>query len=100
MLALVLKKIWQCLKPVQYAGSLLKKNQGFYYGTGYVSYALGVAICVTTFIAWFVLIGMSTHDNRFFYWLITNACHFSCYSTVDDAHIKKRLDLMVCKIRS
>jgi uncharacterized protein (DUF983 family) len=54
-------------------GQPTEKEPGFYYGTGYVSYALGVAISVTTFIAWFVLIGMSVHDNRFFYWLITNA---------------------------
>ena len=46
---------------------------GFWYGTGYVSYALAVAISVTTFIAWLVLIGVSTDDNRIFFWLITNA---------------------------
>lgn len=46
---------------------------GFYYGTGYVSYALTVAISVATFVAWIVLIGMSWDDNRFLYWLITNA---------------------------
>jgi hypothetical protein len=34
---------------------------------------MGVAISVSTFIAWFVLIGMSVRDNRFFYWMITNA---------------------------
>ena len=54
-------------------GQPTEKEPGFYYGTGYVSYALGVAISVATFIAWFVLIGMSVRDNRFFYWLITNA---------------------------
>lgn len=46
---------------------------GFYYGTGYVSYALTVAFSVSTFIAWWVLIGFSTEDNRFFYWLGSNA---------------------------
>lgn len=45
---------------------------GFWYGTGYVSYALSVALSVASFIAWFVLIGMSTKDNRFFWWLGTN----------------------------
>ncbi len=54
-------------------GSPTEKEPGFYYGTGYVSYALGVAISVTTFIAWYVIIGMSVNDNRFFYWLIANA---------------------------
>ena len=42
---------------------------GFWYGTGYVSYALAVAVSATTFIAWLVLIGVSTDDNRIFYWL-------------------------------
>ena len=46
---------------------------GFWYGTGYVSYALAVAVSVTTFVTWFVLIGVSTDDNRIFYWLILNA---------------------------
>ena len=46
---------------------------GFYYGTGYVSYALTVAFSVASFVAWWVLIGFSTEDNRFFYWLGTNA---------------------------
>ncbi len=46
---------------------------GFYYGTGYVSYALTVALSIFTFIAWFILIGMSVHDNRFFIWLVSNA---------------------------
>lgn len=45
---------------------------GFYYGTGYVSYALTVALSVTTFTAWWVLVGMSVNDNRFFWWLATN----------------------------
>jgi uncharacterized protein (DUF983 family) len=46
---------------------------GFYYGTGYVSYALSVAFTVSTFVAWWVLIGFSTEDKRFFYWLGVNA---------------------------
>jgi hypothetical protein len=46
---------------------------GFYYGTGYVSYALTVALSVASFVAWYMLIGMSVDDNRFFYWLGFNA---------------------------
>jgi hypothetical protein len=46
---------------------------GFYYGTSYVSYALTVAISVATLLAWYILIGLSTSDNRFFYWLGFNA---------------------------
>jgi len=47
-------------------------EQGFWYGTGYVSYALAVAVSLTTFVAWLVLIGVSTEDNRIFYWLTFN----------------------------
>ena len=45
---------------------------GFWYGTGYVSYALAVAISVASFVAWWVLIGVSVSDNRVMYWFITN----------------------------
>jgi hypothetical protein len=48
-------------------------EQGFWYGTGYVSYALAVALSVSTFVAWWVLIGISTDDNRIFWWLGFNA---------------------------
>lgn len=46
---------------------------GFYYGSSYVSYALSIAISVASLIAWWMIIGLSTSDNRFFYWLIANA---------------------------
>lgn len=46
---------------------------GFYYGTGYVSYAIAVAFSVSTFVAWWVLVGISVDDNRIFWWLGTNA---------------------------
>ncbi len=45
---------------------------GFYYGSGYVSYALTVAISVASFIAWWALIGFSIRDNRIFYWIGIN----------------------------
>ena len=45
---------------------------GFWYGTGYVSYALAVAVSAITFIAWLILIGVSVDDNRIFAWLIFN----------------------------
>lgn len=46
---------------------------GFYFGTGYVSYALTVAFSVTTFLLWWMIIGLSTDDNRFFWWLGVNS---------------------------
>lgn len=46
---------------------------GFYYGSGYISYALTVALSVATLIAWWVTIGFSVSDNRIFAWLIANS---------------------------
>lgn len=60
------EKCPQCGQPTEI-------EVGFYYGTGYVSYAISVAVCVASFIAWWVIIGMSLKDNRFFYWLGFNA---------------------------
>jgi len=45
---------------------------GFYYGTSYVSYSLTVAFSAFTFVAWWVLIGISINDNRVIWWLILN----------------------------
>ena len=46
---------------------------GFYYGSSYVSYALSIAISVASLLAWWAIIGLSTSDNRFFFWLGFNA---------------------------
>ncbi len=45
---------------------------GFWYGTGYVSYALSVAVSVASFIAWWVFVGISAQDNRVLWWLLFN----------------------------
>jgi uncharacterized protein (DUF983 family) len=54
-------------------GEDLEREIGFYYGTGYVSYAITIAFSVATFIAWWVIIGFSLYDNRMFWWLGINA---------------------------
>lgn len=54
-------------------GQPFELEVGFWYGTGYVSYALSFALSVTTFVAWWVLIGFSTEDHRFFWWMGLNA---------------------------
>ena len=46
---------------------------GFYYGTGYVSYALSTAVSVASFLLWWLIIGFSLDDSRFFWWLGINA---------------------------
>lgn len=46
---------------------------GFYYGSSYVSYAMAVFISAVSLACWWALIGISTEDNRFFYWMGFNA---------------------------
>src|SRR5213592_1987577 len=46
---------------------------GFYYGTGYVSYLLSIVICMLSLLLWWLTIGLSVDDNRFFFWLGFNA---------------------------
>lgn len=53
-------------------GQPLQIEVGFYYGTGYVSYALTVAISVAVFVAYWVLLGISIDDNSLYYYLAVN----------------------------
>ena len=46
---------------------------GFYYGTGYLSYLICIAIVIASFLIWYLTIGFSFHDRRFLSWII-----FSC----------------------
>jgi hypothetical protein len=70
---LKLSHIFDMYDNCRVCGQKFDLEPGFWYGTGYVSYALAVALSVTTFVAWLVLIGVSTDDNRIFYWLIFNS---------------------------
>jgi uncharacterized protein (DUF983 family) len=51
----------------------LDMEPGFYYGTNMVSYGLAVLICIVSFFLWWLLIGFSLSDNRFFWWIAINA---------------------------
>jgi hypothetical protein len=46
---------------------------GFYYGTGYISYLLGIMITILSCFTWFLLIGFSFSDNRFLVWITLNS---------------------------
>ena len=46
---------------------------GFYYGTSYVSYVLTVGLSLVSLGIWALTIGLSTNDNRFFFWMGVNA---------------------------
>ena len=54
-------------------GQPYKLEVGFWYGTGYVIYVLTVAFSIFSFIAWWLIIGISVNDDRFFAWIIVNA---------------------------
>ena len=71
--SLKLSKIFEMPEHCPVCHQKYDLEPGLWYGTGYVSYALAVAVSATTFIAWMVLIGISTEDNRVFYWLGFNA---------------------------
>ena len=51
----------------------LNMEPGFYYGTNLVSYTIAVLIVVITFILWWIFIGFSLNDTRFFIWMLS-AC--------------------------
>lgn len=72
-LSISFKKNLEMYKNCPVCGQMTELEVGFYYGTSYVSYALTIALSVSTLVAWWVLIGFSTEDSRFFYWMGTNA---------------------------
>lgn len=53
-------------------GQLFELEVGFWYGTAYISYAITVLFCVFSFALWFLTIGFSLTDQRFFWWLGIN----------------------------
>lgn len=54
-------------------GQHLDMEPGFYYGTNMVSYVLAILFSVLSFAIWFVTIGFSLQDARFFWWIGINA---------------------------
>lgn len=67
-----LKRFMEMNETCPVCGQPFEIEVGFWYGTGFVSYALAVAVSVASFIAWKVLIGMSLQDNRLFWWMGLN----------------------------
>jgi len=68
-----LKNMMKMPETCPVCGQPFEIEVGFWYGTGFVSYALAVMVCVASFIIWKLFIGMSLHDNRLFWWLGVNA---------------------------
>lgn len=54
-------------------GQKMEPEVGFWYGTGYVSYALTVAISVATFIGSIILFHVTFMDNSVLWWLGINS---------------------------
>lgn len=67
-----LKTFMKMNKYCPACGQRMEIEPGFYYGTAYVSYALTVAFSVSSFVAWWILVGFSLDDNRVFWWMGTN----------------------------
>ena len=67
------RKNMEMNKECPVCGQPTEIEVGFYYGTGYVSYVLSILLCVLSLSLWWVTIGLSVDDNRFFYWLGLNA---------------------------
>lgn len=68
-----IKKNMLMHKDCPVCGQPTEIEVGFYYGTSYVSYALTVGLSLFTLALWWLTIGLSTNDNRFFLWLIVNS---------------------------
>ena len=64
-----LKKVFSMPHHCSECGQPFELEPGFWYGTGYVSYALSVLYLIITFVLWWIIIGFSVTDNRFFWWM-------------------------------
>ncbi|MCK7557673.1 DUF983 domain-containing protein [Chitinophaga sedimenti] len=53
-------------------GQKFELETGFWFGTGYVSYALAVALSVFNLIWFWVIFGITWKDNSIMTWLIVN----------------------------
>lgn len=67
------KKNMMMNKECLVCGQASEIEVGFYYGTSYVSYAMTVGLSLISLAIWALTIGLSTEDNRFFYWMGANA---------------------------
>ncbi|MFN2456647.1 MAG: DUF983 domain-containing protein [Chitinophagaceae bacterium] len=72
-LTLRLERLMQMNERCPVCGQATEIEVGFYYGTSYVSYLLAIIISAITLILWWIIIGFSFSDNRFFYWIGFNA---------------------------
>lgn len=62
-----LNKMMQMPERCDICGQKMELEVGFYYGTGYVSYALTVALIAICFISYWLIMGLSAKDYSIFY---------------------------------
>lgn len=67
------KRNMEMFSECELCGQPTEIEVGFYYGTSYVSYVIGVVLSVATFLLWWLLVGLSFTDNRFLYWVAFNS---------------------------
>ena len=67
-----LKKITEMPEACPVCGQVTELEVGFYYGTGFVSYALSILFSIISLLLWIGTIGISLKDNRIFWWLGIN----------------------------
>ncbi|RYZ53955.1 MAG: DUF983 domain-containing protein [Chitinophagaceae bacterium] len=72
-MSLRLKKNMEMYDRCPVCGQPTDIEVGFYYGTGYVSYLLGIFFTLASLLLWFLTIGFSFKDNRFLSWIIINS---------------------------
>lgn len=71
--SLRLQKNMEMFEKCPVCGQVTDIEVGFYYGTGYVSYLLGILITLLSLLLWFLTIGFSFKDNRFVAWIFVNS---------------------------
>ena len=62
-----LKGMMNMPERCEVCGQKMELEVGFYYGTGYVSYGLTVALLSLCFVAYWLTFGLSYKDNSIFY---------------------------------
>src|SRR6185312_3146016 len=67
-----LKQLLKMPDHCQVCGQKMELEVGFYYGTGYVSYALSLGLFAFNLVWYWLIFGISYKDYSIFYYLITS----------------------------
>lgn len=66
-----LKTTMRMPERCEVCGQKFELETGFYFGTGFVSYGLSVAILMMIFVLWGLTLGLSVYDNSIIECLVT-----------------------------